>query len=356
MKKSFIAAAAALALGAPGLASAVTVCPTGGATCYDGLSGLDWSESNIIADGGNQAVANFSTGGDTNFTVYGQGTLGNFNGLSQTVTGLNTDWTWTYVLGFGETVTNVTSTATSATASFTFDQSSSVNFWEVYYTPTANVDVYNGTGFNTGTLVFAGEFTGYQNLAGTIPSTGNFTIQLDATNNSTPFTDQFDQSPTAGDAGSATGLWANSGPGGGVTQTVSGSGSNDALVVDTLLAAISYTNPDFIKGVIDTYFLRNVSQTLPFNATLAAALGGSLDPSLQFVTGPGGGNVTLFGPAAIGAINGFPVIAEGLGGQDIQFQSDFNSTLTARVPEPGTLALIGLGLAGLGTQLRRRKS
>lgn len=353
MKQRMMVSAVALALGVPGVAMAdLTVCPTGAAPCYSGWTGLDWSQSNVIADGGNQAVANFGTGASTAFTIFAQGTLGNFGGIAPPP-GLNTaaGYTWTYVLGFGEKVTAVLpGIGGFATAFFDFDFTNPLNFWEVYYTPTAAVDVYEGTGFNSGTLVFAGAFTGYTDATNAVVANGSFSIANTNPPGQVPATENLDQTPNG-----ATGDWATSGPGGSPTQTVIGQGTNSDLFIDTLGAAISYVNPAFIKGQVTSYTLQNLSQTLPFKADLPAALGGNVDPSLRFVTSAGAAAPVLFGPGAIGQINGYPI---GLGGDgdDIQFQSDFNSVIAGQIPEPGMLGLLGLALAALGARAFRRKS
>jgi len=92
--------------------------------------------------------------------------------------------------------------------------------------------------------------------------------------------------------------------------------------------------PDLVSGTGFTLSFANTSLVTPFN---------QVDPSLAFSSNTIANGDT---PDNIGPING-------ISGPNFQFQADANQSFV-RVPEPGTLALLGLG-ALVGGFARRRK-
>lgn len=115
-------------------------------------------------------------------------------------------------------------------------------------------------------------------------------------------------------------------------QTVTSSGAaNLTLQINAVDAGYF---PDLLVGSFITISLTNTSNITPFNA---------VDPSFLFSSNGTAANT----PDAIGAING-------LSGPNFQFQADANSSFQRTVPEPGTLALLGLVVVGMGGVLSRR--
>ena len=99
--------------------------------------------------------------------------------------------------------------------------------------------------------------------------------------------------------------------------------------------------PDLMSGMFIAFSPFNTSQILAFN---------QVDPSHCMASATADCAIA----SNVGTINGFPITtAVPGGGPDVLFQADGNQSFLRVVPEPGTLALLGIGLFGFA-MLRRR--
>jgi len=117
------------------------------------------------------------------------------------------------------------------------------------------------------------------------------------------------------------------------TQTVSTDGSAKLTLLVT--AANPGYFPDLILGSGFTISFTNSSLLTPYH---------QVDPSRCFTNTTG--TVDCATPSNIGAVNGVT-------GPDFIFQADANTSFARVLPEPATLGLFGLALAGLGFVRRR---
>lgn len=345
MKTKKLITAMAFAIGLPSSALAgVLFDPdgAGGLGAMD-LGSIDWHQTSMLALGGPAAIQCAATGvcgpNGVNFDLLTHAYVDGFTnsaGDPNNPAGLNSTFEITMVARFTETVTQVVPLGGGSNLATFITNPATPGFLEFYFDSSPDADDLTGSGFSDGRLILRASLVSL--------ATGNFTASAT--------TDLLDR-------------WGADNYNGQLTQT--GSGSNTALSVGT--PDLTY-DPTFFLGLLSSLSLTfaNISQGIPFftvdpsDCFTDTAYGGAVgtisagECSNAHIGGTyaaQGADPTGYTPL-IGLINGFLPAFTG-GGPDQVFQTDYNTAFNATsVPEPGTLALLGLGL-GLSALLRRRR-
>ena len=334
-KTAACVAATLLAVGA-GSAQAARIDPfgLGGAGGTYEVANLGWNNGNSIstpiatADGS----VNNTALGDT-IQTYGHAKLQGLNdadGNSFVIAGFNPN-AWTYVFGFSEEVTTVAGTDRTFHTTTVAGQA---NFFQIWANGTAATDL-SGKGFNGGggaTLLISGTIADYD------PITGIGQTSFDSSSVGIPGDlDQFG-------ANNYSDYKSFQGTGGGKVNA-----KIDTVNDKYFLDGISLLTLDLIT---DTF------QNLPYLQVNPSSC--FWDGSAYF-SGAGNGIADGCGVAGDGGTISLLNGNGGLAGNDsdpawtnTMFQTRATTVLPTGLPEPGTLALLGLG--ALGMLVRRRKS
>jgi hypothetical protein len=297
----------------------INIDPDGGGTDSTiSVQALDWSQTSVLS------LDNIPLSVGDTFTSLTQAVLGNFqnpSGVSIGGTGLNSAYDWTVTMAFAETVTALTDpngVGFNTHAEFVTDPTAP-SALTIYYDTTRNVDPLAGTGFNDGTPILTATLSN--------AASGDFDV----------------------DAGSVPDA-------GGTTEDLDQNGTDDWLGQQTLTGRGSTTNVAFSVQTVDNAFFPDVFVGDILNLSL---LYGNVDEQLPFNQVDPAQQVWNDLTDAFAAADGTLGEVNALDGPNSLFQTDYNNTFLverATNPEPGTLALLGIGLAAFGGRSLRRRA
>lgn len=299
---------------------------------------LDWTPGNTIAINGSDLTVNQNVQ-DYFQAALGTALLGGTSGAIQYTNGSNSLF-FTVVAGFQEQVTSTTLIDTNndtipdtGVATFGNTTTAQPSFFRICVSATGSNDL-TGQGFGctdanailTGTLsniVLASQTTQFS--AANITCLDNFSPTNPACGN-----DNWNGQQTATSGGSANiAVLVNFVNSGYFPDLFPGTTIVTALTNTSLIDPYSQTNPSYC-------FTSDGVHSTTSTGTTCDATGGVLQ---------------AYG--TLGAVNGLPGQANGP--YNFMFQADANTSITRTVPEPATLALVGLSLGFLGFISRRRK-
>ncbi|MBS0372037.1 MAG: PEP-CTERM sorting domain-containing protein [Proteobacteria bacterium] len=344
MKKMLKIAAALAVIGAASQAHAgfsaqtVTIDPDGAGGAFGDISvtSLNWLAGNAVTVGAGgstgQTIASLNSSlssGTAVFQSYYQAQLNTFvynnGGSSSTYTPVGQ---WTVQASFQEAAT-----ATSVGAA-NISLSPISGTVSIYYNAVQTANDITGTGYSDGIKILQGTIVGGSGTFQNTTFINDLLVSLGLIpSNPTPITD-LDH------------FGANDAPG---IKSIQGNGQS-SLVVDIGASVGDFIDSNFFKTNITSMSLvdgGDVSDTGQLVDPFSQA-----NPSDQIV-----GYTPQYG-GALGDTNGVIAANDGTTfsrNSDFQFQTTNVTSFQYKVPEPGSLALVGLGFALTGA-LRRRKA